>query len=63
MGVGAQIPMPSWGNLIRDHYGAILTGHAHLALMLPGACIVSLVLAFNALSNALARHASSRTES
>lgn len=62
MGVGAQIPMPSWGNLIRDHYGAILTGHAHLALI-PGACIVSLVLAFNALSNALARHASSRTES
>ena len=43
MGVGAQIPMPSWGNLIRDHYGAILTGHAHLALI-PGACIVSLVL-------------------
>ena len=35
MGVGAQIPMPSWGNLIRDHYGAILTGHAHLALI-PG---------------------------
>ena len=62
MGVGAQIPMPSWGNLIRDHYGAILTGHAHLALI-PGACIVSLVLAFNALSNALARSASSRTES
>ena len=57
MGVGAQIPMPSWGNLIRDHYGAILTGHAHLALI-PGACIVSLVLAFNALSNSLARTAS-----
>jgi len=57
MGVGAQIPMPSWGNLIRDHYSAILTGHAHLALI-PGACIVSLVLSFNALSNALARQAS-----
>lgn len=61
MGVGAQIPMPSWGNLIRDHYGSILTGHAHLAL-LPGACIVGLVLAFNALSNALARASSRRTE-
>ena len=61
MGVGAQIPMPSWGNLIRDHYGAILTGHAHLAL-LPGACIVGLVLAFNALSNALARASSRRGE-
>ena len=59
MGVGAQIPMPSWGNLIRDHYGAILTGHAQLALI-PGACIVSLVLAFNALSNAFARHAARR---
>ena len=61
MGVGAQIPMPSWGNLIRDHYGAILTGHAHLAL-LPGACIVGLVLAFNSLSNALARTSSRRGE-
>jgi ABC-type dipeptide/oligopeptide/nickel transport system permease subunit len=59
MGVGAQIPMPSWGNLIRDHYGAILTGQPHLALV-PGACIVSLVLAFNALSNALARASSAR---
>ena len=59
MGVGAQIPMPSWGNLIRDHYGAILTGHAHLALI-PGACIVSIVLAFNALSNAFARQAAQR---
>ena len=59
MGVGAQIPMPSWGNLIRDHYGAILTGHAHLALV-PGACIVSLVLAYNALSNAFARHSAQR---
>jgi peptide/nickel transport system permease protein len=59
MGVGAQIPMPSWGNLIRDHYGSILTGHAHLALI-PGACIVSLVLAFNALSNAFARQAARR---
>ena len=59
MGVGAQIPMPSWGNLIRDHYGAILTGQPHLALV-PGACIVSLVLAFNALSNAMARATSTR---
>ena len=59
MGVGAKIPMPSWGNLIRDHYSSILTGHAHLAL-LPGACIVGLVLAFNALSNALARASSRR---
>ena len=59
MGVGAQIPMPSWGNLIRDHYGAILTGNAHLALV-PGACIVSLVLAFNALSNAFARFTAQR---
>ena len=62
MGVGAQIPMPSWGNLIRDHYSSILTGHAHLALI-PGACIVSLVLSFNALSNALARQASRPTAS
>jgi ABC-type dipeptide/oligopeptide/nickel transport system permease subunit len=55
LGIGAQIPMPSWGNIIRAHYGAILTGSPHLAL-LPGAAIMCLVLAFNALSGAMARH-------
>ena len=41
--------------IIRAHYGAILTGSPHLAL-LPGAAIMCLVLAFNALSGAMARH-------
>lgn len=54
LGIGAQIPMPSWGNIIRAHYGAILTGTPHLALI-PGAAIIGLVLAFNALSTAFAR--------
>lgn len=54
LGIGAQIPMPSWGNIIRAHYGAILTGTPHLALI-PGAAIMGLVLAFNALSTSFAR--------
>jgi peptide/nickel transport system permease protein len=45
LGFGAQIPMPSWGNLVQEHYHLITGRHAWLAL-LPGGLIVSVVLAF-----------------
>ena len=45
IGFGAQIPMPSWGNLVQEHYHLITGRHAWLAL-LPGGLIVSVVLAF-----------------
>ena len=45
LGYGAQIPMPSWGNLVQEHYHLITGRHAWLAL-LPGGLIVSVVLAF-----------------
>lgn len=45
LGVGAQIPMPSWGNIVKEHAHLLTTQHAWLALV-PGGLIASLVLAF-----------------
>lgn len=52
LGVGAQIPMPSWGNLVQEHAGLITGRHAWLALA-PGAMIVSVVLSFTWIGDAL----------
>lgn len=52
LGIGAQPPVPSWGGIIRDHYAYIITGEAHLSL-LPGLCIMLLVLSFMMLGNTL----------
>ncbi|MFV0305491.1 MAG: ABC transporter permease [Moheibacter sp.] len=52
LGIGAQPPTPSWGNLIKENYTHIIIGDAHLAL-LPGIAIMILVLAFNIFGNVL----------
>ena len=52
LGIGAQPPTPSWGNLIKENYAHIIIGDAHLAL-LPGIAIMLLVLAFNVFGNVL----------
>ena len=52
LGVGAQPPMPSWGNMIKEHYGYIVLNKAYLALA-PGCAIMLLVLAFTLLGNGL----------
>ena len=52
LGIGAQPPTPSWGGMIKDHFRFILLGKAYLALI-PGFAIMSLVLAFMVLGNAL----------
>ncbi|MBP8644236.1 MAG: ABC transporter permease [Bacteroidales bacterium] len=52
LGIGVQPPMPSWGSMIRDHYGYIIMDKAYLAI-LPGFAIMMLVLAFNLLGNSL----------
>lgn len=52
LGIGAQIPMPSWGQMIKEHYSYITTDLAYLAV-LPGLCIMVLVLAFMLLGNGL----------
>ena len=45
LGVGARIPVPSWGNIVKEHYHLLTTDLAWLAVF-PGALIASLVLAF-----------------
>ncbi len=52
LGIGAQIPTPSWGNMIKEHYAFITTDLAYLAF-LPGVLIMSLVLAFMLVGNGL----------
>lgn len=52
LGVGAQPPTPSWGSMIKDHYGYIIMDEAYLAV-LPGAAIVLMVLAFTLVGNGI----------
>lgn len=52
LGIGAQPPTPSWGNIIKEHYAHIILGKQHLAI-LPGMLILLLVLAFNVFGNQL----------
>jgi ABC-type dipeptide/oligopeptide/nickel transport system permease subunit len=52
LGLGAQIPSPSWGNMIREHYAYITTDLAYLAIV-PGVMIMLLVLAFMMVGNGL----------
>ncbi|WP_136480065.1 ABC transporter permease [Cognatitamlana onchidii] len=52
LGIGAQPPMASWGAMIKDHYNYIILGKPYLAII-PGLCIMSLVMAFMLVGNAL----------
>ena len=52
LGYGAQIPIPSWGNIIQEHYHLITGSHAWLAIA-PGFLIVSVVLAFTFIGDGL----------
>jgi peptide/nickel transport system permease protein len=55
LGLGTQIPAPSWGNMIRENYAMITTQHAYLALA-PGLLIMLAVLSLMYIGNGL-RHA------
>ncbi len=52
LGIGAQPPMASWGAMIKDHYNYIILGKPFLAII-PGVCIMLLVMAFMLIGNAL----------
>lgn len=52
LGIGAQPPTASWGAMIKDHYNYIILGKPYLALI-PGLCIMVLVMAFMLIGNAL----------
>lgn len=46
LGFGAQPPAPTWGSMIKEHYGYIIMNSAYLAV-LPGVAIMLMVYAFN----------------
>lgn len=52
LGIGVQPPMPSWGTMIREHYGFIILEKGYLAF-LPGLLIMLMVLAFMLAGNGL----------
>lgn len=52
LGIGAQPPIPTWGNMIKEHYNYIVLGKAHLAII-PGLAIMSLVMAFMMIGNTM----------
>lgn len=52
LGLGAQPPQATWGKMISEHKGYIITGDAYLALI-PGLAIFLLVLSFVLLGNGL----------
>ncbi len=52
LGLGVQIPTPSWGNMIRENYSLLPTSQAYLALA-PGLCIMLTVLALMYIGNGL----------
>lgn len=52
LGIGVQPPMPSWGTMIREHYGYIILDKGYLAF-LPGLLIMLMVLAFMLTGNGL----------
>lgn len=61
LGIGVQPPMPSWGTMIRDHYGFIILNKGFLAF-LPGVMIMLMVMAFMLVGNGL-KEALDRTSS
>jgi peptide/nickel transport system permease protein len=46
LGFGAQPPTPTWGGMIKEHYGYITIDAAFLAII-PGLLIMLVVYAFN----------------
>lgn len=52
LGFGAQPPMPTWGGMVKEHYGYIIMDAAYLALI-PGLAIMIVVYAFNVFSSGL----------
>jgi peptide/nickel transport system permease protein len=52
LGIGAQPPVPSWGEMINQHHGYITSDKAYLAFI-PGIAIMILVLSFMLVGNGL----------
>lgn len=53
LGIGAQPPTASWGGMIKDSYSMIKVSGKEFLAILPGICIMLLVLAFMLVGNGL----------
>ena len=52
LGIGVQPPIPSWGTMIKEHYGYIIANDPFLAIV-PGIAIMFMVLAFYLVGNGM----------
>lgn len=52
LGIGVQPPVPTWGGMIKEHYGYIIVNQGYLAFI-PGIAIMLMVLAFTLVGNGL----------
>lgn len=60
LGLGAQPPQATWGKIIAEHKGYLITGKAYLAI-LPGIAISLMVLAFVLVGNGIRDALDSKT--
>ncbi len=60
LGIGAQPPQATWGKIIAEHKGYLITGKAYLAV-LPGVAIILMVLAFVLVGNGIRDALDSKT--
>lgn len=60
LGLGAQPPQATWGKIIAEHKGYLITGKAYLAI-LPGVAISLMVLAFVLVGNGIRDALDSKT--
>lgn len=52
LGLGTQLPTPSWGNMLRDAYSTSIYSHPEL-VVIPGIAIALAILAFNLVGDGL----------
>lgn len=52
LGIGVQPPVPTWGGMIKEHYGYIIVDLGYLAFI-PGFAIMLMVLSFTIVGNGL----------
>jgi len=53
LGIGIQPPQPSWGNMIRDSYGYIISGDSAFLAIIPSVSLIVLILSFVFVSDGL----------
>lgn len=62
LGIGAQIPMASWGSIMKTHKDYITNEEMAYLAILPGICIILLVLAFMLVGNGLRDSLDTKTD-